>query len=561
MNILIGYELGTGETVTIPRDHMAVTGRTQESGKSTTIEALVSRSKAPALAFVTKRGEKSFRNARLIPPFYRDKIDPDSIAALLSSAVGEKMQAKLGEIIWLCEGHRGGRGKNTYSWPAAHSLAEVLKNCETALDNATDRESQRLYTVLRHYLRGVVKQVATLPKSARIDLEAGLNVMDLREFDPGTQSLIIHDSVMWVAERGRGVTTIIPEAWKFVGQGKRSPVLAACEELIRQGGTLGNYLWLDSQDLVLHTNVLRSVGVYILGVQRERNEVKRVLDYIPDALPKLKPSNIQKLDVGQFWVCFKRKTVLTYVMPAWGTETYCRSVALGMASPPEAPKAVKSDEWRVTSEEPEETPDKELVAQTSDSDVCGSVSQEDDEMWKEKYEEAMREIEVLKNTVADLESALRFRDKQTHEPVPADGAPGQTVEAPSITNHKSPITNPTDLNGFYQSFKARLLADPQAIIALKAAIPEIQLTIARPKIQIDGSSLPGRLAALISKGFFKETRTQSAVRSELKRTGADVNQGNLWTQLRKLKDQGFLTEDSSGQYKAVAGMQVNIVEV
>jgi hypothetical protein len=45
---------------------MVVTGQTQEAGKTTTLEALISR-RAPRVAFVTKRGEGAFEGARSHP--------------------------------------------------------------------------------------------------------------------------------------------------------------------------------------------------------------------------------------------------------------------------------------------------------------------------------------------------------------------------------------------------------------------------------------------------------------------------------------------------------------
>ena len=50
--IHLGYEVGTGNSVEIPLKHTAVTGMTQESGKTTTLEALVSR--ASALGYDTR---------------------------------------------------------------------------------------------------------------------------------------------------------------------------------------------------------------------------------------------------------------------------------------------------------------------------------------------------------------------------------------------------------------------------------------------------------------------------------------------------------------------------
>ena len=54
--------------------------------------------------------------------------------------------------------------------------------------------------------------------------------------------------------------------------------------------------------------------------------------------------------------------------------------------------------------------------------------------------------------------------------------------------------------------------------------------------------------------------TQSATRSELKRTGPDVNQGNLWKILGGLVKDGFFTNESGNLYRAVPGMKINILE-
>ena len=45
--ILLGYELATGRAVRIPLRHMAVTGITQMSGKTTTLEALINKPPPP----------------------------------------------------------------------------------------------------------------------------------------------------------------------------------------------------------------------------------------------------------------------------------------------------------------------------------------------------------------------------------------------------------------------------------------------------------------------------------------------------------------------------------
>src|SRR4029077_725039 len=67
--ILLGYEVLTGSPVQMGPHHLVITGMTGESGKTTTIEALLSRGKLTALVFRTKRGELGFESAIRIPPF------------------------------------------------------------------------------------------------------------------------------------------------------------------------------------------------------------------------------------------------------------------------------------------------------------------------------------------------------------------------------------------------------------------------------------------------------------------------------------------------------------
>ena len=57
--ILLGYEIGTGKQVNIIPSHLIVTGVTQQSGKTTTLESLIQRSGLKSIVFRTKIGEKS----------------------------------------------------------------------------------------------------------------------------------------------------------------------------------------------------------------------------------------------------------------------------------------------------------------------------------------------------------------------------------------------------------------------------------------------------------------------------------------------------------------------
>jgi hypothetical protein len=121
-------------------------------------------------------------------------------------------------------------------------------------------------------------------------LDSGLNVMDLTPLNVEMQHLVIRSTIDWVLQHETDTVVVVPEAWKFIPQGRGTPVKLAAESYIRQAAGLRNYLWLDSQDIAgVEKIILKSVPVWLLGVQRESNEIKRTLAQIPAGIKKPKP--------------------------------------------------------------------------------------------------------------------------------------------------------------------------------------------------------------------------------------------------------------------------------
>jgi hypothetical protein len=112
--IPFGFEVGTGAAVAIPIRHMAICGQTQEAGKTTALEALITRSGLRALTFVTKRGEGAFTTARRIDPYFREQADWQFVASILEASRGEKLKF---ERAWIIRASRGAR-----------TLADVQRN-------------------------------------------------------------------------------------------------------------------------------------------------------------------------------------------------------------------------------------------------------------------------------------------------------------------------------------------------------------------------------------------------------------------------------------------------
>lgn len=321
--IPLGFEVGTGAPLAVPLNHTVITGQTQMAGKTTALEALISRSGLRALTFITKRGEGSFRDAQRVDPYFREQADWQFVASILEASRGEKLKF---ERAWIIRASKGAR-----------TLADVQRNVRKAMETAKGMSAD-VYLTLDAYLDAVVPQIARVQWATKIALAAGVNAMDLTALNVEMQHLVIKSCLDWVLNHEENTVVVVPEAWKFIPQGRGTPVKLAAESYIRQAAGLGNYLWLDSQDIAgVEKIILKSVWVWILGVQRESNEIKRTLAQIPANVKKPKPEQIATLELGQFFSCWGTHSIKTYVQPAWMDEPEAKLIALGKASVSSAP--------------------------------------------------------------------------------------------------------------------------------------------------------------------------------------------------------------------------------
>jgi hypothetical protein len=270
------------------------------------------------VTFITKRGEASFVNARRIDPYFREQADWQFVASILEASRSEKLKFERAWII------RASKGANT--------LADVQANVRRLMETAKGMNAD-VYLTLDAYLEAVVPQIATVKWATKLELRKGVNVVDLTNLNVEMQHLVIKSTIAWVLEKEEDTVVVVPEAWKFIPQGRGTPVKLAAESFIRQAAALGNYLWLDSQDIAgIDKIILKSVPVWILGVQREANEIKRTLDNIPAGLTKPKAADIATLELGQFYACWARHSIKTYVQPEWLEDRPALRVAKGEAS-------------------------------------------------------------------------------------------------------------------------------------------------------------------------------------------------------------------------------------
>lgn len=612
--IHLGFEVGTGQPVAIPLRHTGVTGQTQQSGKTTTLEGLITRSGLRAVAFVTKRGESSFHVMRNIDPYFRERTDWQFVQSILEATMSERLKFQRAWIMRLC------RSEHTKkeTWEAPKTLADVQRNVETALLTARGI-NQSVYTELDEYLSMVIPQIERLPYSSALQLQAGVNVMDLTPYDFPLQALVVRSAIEWIHGQEHNTITVIPEAWKFTPKQRNTPVRLAAEELIREGGALKNFIWIDSQDLAGVADVLvRQIGVWILGVQRAKHEIERTLDNIPDDIhPRPKKADIMRLERGQFIACWEGSMFKVYVQPAWMTEAHAQAIARGEEDVDSAKDILREydadkdakemDEAGIPLEIPKHRNRRTMVEKIDEGESGGvhdlrgreadsggghrsapdraaqhhdfaavQPSKEDsgDSMNTKALAEALRlpegstENDILnsvRNLVASFDSVTDAYKKLRSSAAEAGAGnnPKRANENASVSAAELSDGLPArHLEQIWLYIRQRASSDP-AVLQLLQACPELRIVRKTQTISMDASSLRGALAILISERFFDKAATFLATRKELIRRGflgskapnLQINQA-----LQGLVELGFLTKELDSGYQAVPKMKVQIVE-
>jgi hypothetical protein len=290
--IHLGFEVGTGKPVSLPLRNLAITGQTQESGKTTTLEALAGRSGATVLTFITKRGEGAFESVvhNRVRPYFRDRADWQFVDAIMAAALAEQNKFLRQFLIPICR--------------LTRTLGEVQEAVRAAMPKAHGQRAGALVQ-LDAYLELIVPEIQAADLAPTLNLRRGLNVMDVRESSTPMQMLFVQSALDYVNEHCRDTIVVIPEAWEFIPEGKGSPVKKSATALVRKGSGIGNRIWVDSQDMAgVDKVILRGCPVWLVGVQREANEIKRNLANIPPPTGRPKAGDVAMLERGQFFACF-----------------------------------------------------------------------------------------------------------------------------------------------------------------------------------------------------------------------------------------------------------------
>lgn len=202
---------------------------------------------------------------------------------------------------------------------------------------------------------------------------------------------------------------------------------------------------------------------------------------------------------------------------------------------------------------------------------------QEDHVYEQRIADLERENRELRERNADLERRLaaiealgelkeqvagRTVGKQGAKMPALPGASGRGVDTPPSP---SPATPPTlqaanlDAEQLYAWLKARLIREAPALLKVLVETSELEITVKRETVTVDGSGWLGRTAGLIAEGFFEQPRKSGEVFKELARRGATGIPARADEACKSLLATGFLTREAEG-FRAVQGMKVRIVE-
>lgn len=502
MSFLLGFEVPTGKPVNMTNHHTVITGMTQHSGKTTGLEAMVERSKVKAIAFITKRGESGFRKEKYIPAYFKEQklgnlIDWQYVSAILEATMGEKMKFERYWIIKVCKG--------------AHSLQEVYENIKNEQRDARRALDESMYTNLAAYFEIVLPEIGRHKFANKLELSRGINVLNLVDMKDEMQQLVIESVLSYVWKRERNTVVIIPEAHKFIPQGRNTPVKSTALRLIREGAGIGNFMWVDTQETTsVDKAILKQCSNWIMGYQQERNEVQNVRENIGKR--RISDEDIMSLKLGHFIALLQQEIYHVYILPAGIPEEMGVQVAQGL-KPVEEVRNILMTSVKMQAVMPEAVAEEIQELRIDDQIYVPSIDQEE-----------LTRLQEVEKTYLEQVAGWESQEKAYAETI--DGLREKTEQL-----EKEAYEADTRMDQLFTELTRYKIFEEALYVFLQPVI----LGTMKEKIQIDENKLEDKLSKTIEATIEKKIMALPAQKKQ--RIQSPVDTGIPWVDmwLPKLK--------------------------
>lgn len=548
--ILLGFEVPTGQPVYMSLHHTVVCGMTQLSGKTTALEAIINRSGLRAIAFKTKRGESGFNSYHEIPPFFQERADWRYVQSILEATMRERMKF---ERSWIIKASKG-----------AKTLEDVYKNVIEQKQKARkDSLSESVYTVLEEYLKIVVPQIKKFGNnlSQELVLQDGINVMDLTPMSLEMRSLVIRSVMEHVSDNLNDVIIIVPEAWEYLPQGRSTPVKWFAETFIRKGAAIGNYLFVDSQDIAgIDKAPLRQCDNWIMGRQREIHEIDRLRDTIGKNFAS--EEEIRQLPLGTFFASIGNDLKKVYVLPVGIPEEMGVQVAKGEISSDVVKERLKSgrnggDEVYKEMYEKEKKAREDLEKEL---DKAYAVITTNENISKKQIEGLEKEVQNNKEIIINqikLEARMLEVDKKQKEVENEDAEIRRQVELlqKEVKAYDKLKEALAEIVGPVARIETVSSPGQPSIVELQAEQTVLNVIQIQRSLDVSTSNLLGRVSLLYSEGFFDEKeKSISDINKELNSKGW-INNPQISEFLDDICRWGFLRKRKADRWLYIAAIK------
>lgn len=188
-------------------------------------------------------------------------------------------------------------------------------------------------------------------------------------------------------------------------------------------------------------------------------------------------------------------------------------------------------------------------------------------MFRERAEKAEKELESLKVKLATAERTIKTLQEMVDGLRASSASPAPIVSPAEDFPGNKLICPPQFDDNYVVSLWNRLrriIGDDPHVIALLASQPEIRVSVKSQVIELSDATLKGRVALLLSEGFFDSGATGYQVWQELQRRGNGSAKPNVYTACAELCSMGFLVKEANGDstnFVKVPGLKVTKTRV
>ena len=324
IKIFLGYEVGTGASVSIPIFHTLVTGQTRLSGKTTLLKALSKRVVKEGFQILVLDSKSNFEDyatfGEKVPVCLRKTTDSLPLLELLESIFDRKISRYYPTLTNLV--------KDTENYSDIINNGEKMKiDADSFIKGACD-------TII-DLLKRLEEQTLKIESTEELDLPYDINRMSINQFELAGQHLIANSVFTQALKNHPKLIIILDEANKFLPQRRKSACTDAVTMYVTQGGATENYLWLGTQFLATTSkDAMKAMPLKLLGRQDHTTEIGHARDLIPEDTKVLDKFDMMKLNLGHFiFVDTDSKVRTIYAVPEFANLEDCKRVAFGQLDP------------------------------------------------------------------------------------------------------------------------------------------------------------------------------------------------------------------------------------